>query len=66
MILPPLVFPAPAYWAESSVTKKKRFKRRLQVFVLDVSGSMEGEKLAQMKDAMVTIFDDVSEKGSLL
>jgi uncharacterized protein YegL len=48
------------------VTKKKRFKRRLQVFVLDVSGSMEGEKLAQMKDAMVTIFDDISEKGSLL
>jgi hypothetical protein len=34
--------------------------------VLDVSGSMEGEKLAQMKDAMVTIFDDISEKGSLL
>jgi len=32
------------------------------VFVLDISGSMYGEKLQQTKDAMVTILDDLSEK----
>ncbi len=31
------------------------------VFVLDISGSMEGEKIQQMKDAMVTILDDLNE-----
>ncbi len=31
------------------------------VFVLDVSGSMTGEKLQQTKDAMVTIIDDLGE-----
>ena len=29
------------------------------VFVLDISGSMEGEKLQQMKDAMIAILDDL-------
>jgi uncharacterized protein YegL len=32
------------------------------VFVLDISGSMYGEKLQQTKDAMVTILDDLTEK----
>ena len=32
------------------------------VFVLDISGSMEGEKIQQMKDAMVTILDDLNEE----
>jgi uncharacterized protein with von Willebrand factor type A (vWA) domain len=32
------------------------------VFVLDISGSMEGEKIQQTKDAMVTILDDLGEK----
>jgi uncharacterized protein YegL len=31
-------------------------------FVLDVSGSMLGEKLQQLKDAMFTILNDMSEK----
>ena len=32
------------------------------VFVLDVSGSMYGTKLVQLKDAMMTILDDLSEQ----
>jgi uncharacterized protein YegL len=32
------------------------------VFVLDVSGSMEGTKLQQTKDAMLTILDDLSDQ----
>jgi uncharacterized protein YegL len=32
------------------------------IFVLDISGSMYGEKLQQTKDAMVTILDDLTEK----
>jgi len=32
------------------------------VFVLDVSGSMEGTKLQQTKDAMLTILDDMSDQ----
>ena len=32
------------------------------VFVLDISGSMLGEKLQQTKDAMVTILDDLTEQ----
>lgn len=32
------------------------------VFVLDVSGSMYGEKLDQTKDAMVTILDDLGDQ----
>jgi uncharacterized protein YegL len=32
------------------------------IFILDVSGSMSGEKLQQTKDAMVTIFDELTEK----
>jgi len=32
------------------------------VFVLDISGSMYGEKLQQTKDAMVTILDDLTDK----
>jgi len=31
------------------------------VFVIDISGSMSGEKLKQTKDAMVTILDDLNE-----
>ena len=34
-------------------------------FVLDVSGSMEGEKLQQLKDAMFTILNDMSDKDFL-
>ena len=32
------------------------------VFVLDISGSMYGEKLQQTKDAMITILDDLTER----
>ena len=32
------------------------------VFVIDISGSMWGEKMQQTKDAMVTILDDLSDK----
>ena len=32
------------------------------IFVLDISGSMYGEKLQQTKDAMVTILDDLTDK----
>jgi len=32
------------------------------IFVLDVSGSMDGTKMAQMKDAMFTVLDDMTEK----
>merc|ERR1712001_720956 len=32
------------------------------VFVLDVGGSMDGEKISQLKDAMFTILDDMTEK----
>ena len=32
------------------------------IFVLDVSGSMYGEKLDQTKDAMITIIDDMTEQ----
>jgi len=32
------------------------------IFVLDVSGSMSGTKMAQMKDAMFTVLDDMTEK----
>jgi len=31
------------------------------VFVLDISGSMMGEKIVQLKDAMFTILDDMTE-----
>merc|ERR1719510_1851310 len=31
------------------------------VFVLDISGSMTGEKIRQLKDAMFTVFDDMTE-----
>merc|ERR1719450_1464009 len=31
------------------------------VFVLDVSGSMQGEKIMQLQDAMFTILDDMTE-----
>jgi len=31
------------------------------VFVLDISGSMEGEKIRQLKDAMFTVFDDMTD-----
>ena len=31
------------------------------VFVLDISGSMTGEKMRQLKDAMFTVFDDMTE-----
>jgi len=31
------------------------------LYVLDVSGSMQGEKLEQMKDAMFTVLDDMTE-----
>ena len=31
------------------------------VFVLDVSGSMEGRKIEQLKDAMFTIIDEMNE-----
>ena len=34
------------------------------IFVLDVSGSMEGEKMKQLKDAMFTILDEMSEEDS--
>ncbi|XP_075235553.1 inter-alpha-trypsin inhibitor heavy chain H4-like isoform X2 [Lycorma delicatula] len=33
--------------------------RKLAIFVLDVSGSMEGRKLEQLKQAMSTILDDL-------
>ena len=36
------------------------------VFVLDISGSMYGEKLQQTKDAMVTIMDDLSDQVPVL
>jgi hypothetical protein len=36
------------------------------VFVLDISGSMEGDKLAQTKDAMVTILDDLTDQVPIL
>jgi hypothetical protein len=32
------------------------------IFVLDVSGSMSGEKINQLKDAMFTILDDMTDK----
>eukprot|EP00092_Neocalanus_flemingeri_P012788 GFUD01013780.1.p1 GENE.GFUD01013780.1~~GFUD01013780.1.p1 ORF type:complete len:810 (+),score=178.26 GFUD01013780.1:82-2511(+) len=32
------------------------------VFVLDISGSMMGEKIVQLKDAMFTILDDMTEE----
>jgi len=32
------------------------------VFVLDVSGSMSGEKLVQMKDAMFTVLDEMTQQ----
>ena len=32
------------------------------IFVIDISGSMFGEKMKQTKDAMVTILDDLTEK----
>merc|ERR1719167_434287 len=32
------------------------------VFVLDVSGSMDGEKIKQLKDSMFTVLDDMDEK----
>lgn len=32
------------------------------VFVLDISGSMYGEKLSQTKDAMVTVIDDLTSQ----
>merc|ERR1719435_644101 len=32
------------------------------VFVLDVSGSMGGEKLEQLKDSMFTVLDDMTER----
>merc|ERR1719244_206178 len=32
------------------------------VFVLDVSGSMGGEKIEQLKDSMFTVLDDMDEK----
>jgi len=32
------------------------------VFVLDISGSMRGEKLEQMKDAMFTVLDDMTDE----
>jgi uncharacterized protein YegL len=35
------------------------------VFVIDVSGSMEGKKLDQTKDAMVTIIDKMNDQDSL-
>ena len=31
------------------------------VFVLDVSGSMGGEKIGQLKDSLVTVLDDMTE-----
>ena len=34
------------------------------IFVLDVSGSMTGEKMKQLKDAMFTILDEMSEEDS--
>jgi secreted protein with Ig-like and vWFA domain len=33
--------------------------RKLAIFVLDVSGSMEGRKLEQVKEAMSKILDDL-------
>jgi uncharacterized protein YegL len=35
------------------------------VFVIDVSGSMDGKKLDQTKDAMVTIIDKMNDQDSL-
>jgi len=32
------------------------------IFVLDISGSMSGEKINQLKDAMFTILDDMTDK----
>ena len=32
------------------------------VFVLDVSGSMDGKKIEQLKDSMFTVLDDMDEK----
>jgi len=32
------------------------------IFVLDISGSMSGEKISQLKDAMFTILDDMTPK----
>ena len=37
---------------------------RYVVFVVDISGSMEGIKLKQTKDAMVTVLDEMSEQDS--
>ena len=34
------------------------------IFVLDVSGSMKGQKLKQMKEAMFTILNDMSGEDS--
>ena len=34
------------------------------VFVIDISGSMFGTKLAQTKDAMITVIDDLTERDS--
>ena len=31
------------------------------VFVLDVSGSMGGEKIGQLKDSLVTVLDNMTE-----
>lgn len=35
--------------------------RKNIIFVIDISGSMAGTKLAQVKDALSTILDDMSE-----
>jgi len=35
--------------------------RKHVVYVLDISGSMSGQKLEQMKDAMFTVLDDMKE-----
>ena len=37
---------------------------RYVVFVVDISGSMEGIKLKQTKDAMVTVLGEMSEQDS--
>ena len=37
---------------------------RYVVFVVDISGSMDGIKLKQTKDAMVTVLDEMSEQDS--
>lgn len=48
------------YFVHYFTSEKEKILPKHVVFVLDLSGSMYGEKLTQTKDAMVTILDDLT------